>query len=46
MEDLYRGTSLIRKRLLPRTTIGPQAQPYCRVSEVFSYARGFSVGQS
>jgi len=27
----YRGTSLIRKRAPPGTTIGPQVQPCCRV---------------
>ena len=25
------GTSLIRKRPPPRTTVGPQVEPYCRV---------------
>ena len=30
-QDVYRGTSLIRKRPPPRTTIGPKAYTYCRV---------------
>ena len=30
---LYRGTSLIRKRPTPRTTIGSKAYSYCRALE-------------
>ena len=42
---LYRGTSLIRNRHPPRTTVGHWAWSYCRVlGEVVSHVRGTPGG--